>query len=673
MRAYGLKSFAILMIWGCLATAQAQSSFSYETNVSSPAFLQTLHKVDQALPAKMRQAFADFGAVQVNVQSLNKETLNLDQICGSSQIETGSILGMHQRQSGKTQIYVDPAVVSAAEAGKVCANTGRSAQSLLEEVLFHETAHAYDFLDFPSKQEAQYHQYCQNLWNYYLQGERRGQNELASTFAQLPAQCQTSLREKKSTLISSSDLYQQIILFKGDARSGSFKNKKPERSVDNYEYTNAAEFLAVNFSYYMQDPEYACRRPRQASFFKEYFGMDPFPNRTCSTNYQLMMAAASGTNAIRDLDPSRVYRIDFLTVSPGKGIASRFGHSMFRVVVCAPEHKSLVTGQMIPATPYGPDCVKDEDYHVMLTFYGGVNDVKISLYKGIMGGYPSLLMAYNFAQKVEDYTRYDMRSLTTYPLKFSEEQKKNFLDTVLELTWEYSGDYKFASNNCATESYSLIKSSVTNSMGDYINYQFASPVTPNGALESLEKEALLDTVQTKVYNSKQTLYAKALEITAPIFPEGPSLGLGFFQTTTAAQRADKYAHLQNATTLQLDALLVIEEYFSGLLALDLQRNVANYYFVNQYNNPGYKAQIQNLMNFSFQQDYAKRGYGVPLKDELDANLRMQQSAEQAQQGQQQGEDKNLQAQFGGQFAELNLIQKNIETIRSLLNSTKGTL
>ncbi|HAQ88485.1 MAG TPA: hypothetical protein DCR78_18895, partial [Pseudomonas sp.] len=125
---------------------------------------------------------------------------------------------------------------------------------------------------------------------------------------------------------------------------------------------------------------------------------------------------------------------------------SRWGHSMLRLVICA------------PGRPRGPDCRLDLDHHLVLSFRAFVGDVQLSSWNGLTGVYPSRLFVLPLGQVIDEYTKVELRSLASIPLKLQREEIENLVIRSAEMHWSYDGDYYFLSNNCAVETLKLLRS-----------------------------------------------------------------------------------------------------------------------------------------------------------------------------------------------------------------------
>ncbi len=253
------------------------------------------------------------------------------------------------------------------------------------------------------------------------------------------------------------------------------KNIQAMRSADVYELVSIAESFAVNVEYFTMDPEFLCRKPSMFNYFKQLFNVDPFPSRACKVNNTVMVSTSGSGYVPTVIDPSRVYRIDYLMASPGKGIESGFGHSMFRIIMCAPERIDPISNRLIPATPFGKKCLEDRLFHLVASYRANVEDAKLNYVKGLVGGYPSMLFILNFSDVLDEYNRDELRDVVSHPLKLTVKEREDFILKLKEEHWNYRGSYKFINNNCAVESYDLLKSSL-----DRVQLSSKSSVSPEG-------------------------------------------------------------------------------------------------------------------------------------------------------------------------------------------------
>lgn len=253
-------------------------------------------------------------------------------------------------------------------------------------------------------------------------------------------------------------------------------NGQVARSPDIYELSNAREFVAVNMEYFLLDPDYACRRPSLARFLSEHFGWSPTNATPCDTGYAYLNAGRDfDKQALANLDPERVYEVDYLLAEANQNMASRWGHSMLRLVICA------------PGRPRGPDCRLDLDQHLVLSYRAFVGDVQLSSWDGLTGAYPSRLFVLPLAQVIEEYTKVELRSLASVPLTLPRDRLEQLVARAVEQHWSYDGDYFFVSNNCAVETLKLLRSGT-----DLPRLQDLDSITPIGLLEVLEARGLAD-------------------------------------------------------------------------------------------------------------------------------------------------------------------------------------
>ncbi len=154
---------------------------------------------------------------------------------------------------------------------------------------------------------------------------------------------------------------------------------------------------------------------------------------------------ADGQVGWLDLDPARVYAIDYLFAEGNDAPMSRWGHAMLRLVICAPGRAP------------GPDCRLDLSYHRVLSFRAFVDDVQISTWRGLTGGYPSRLFVLPLEQVIDDYTQVQLRALSSLPLALDRHGIDAVLERAARLHWSYDGRYAFISNNCAVETWKLLR------------------------------------------------------------------------------------------------------------------------------------------------------------------------------------------------------------------------
>ena len=248
-----------------------------------------------------------------------------------------------------------------------------------------------------------------------------------------------------------------------------------DRSPDRYELSKPSEFVAVNLEHFLLDPDYACRRPALHNYFSGRFHWSP-QHAACAPGQVFLQAdPEEDETALLTLEPSRVYAVDYLLAEANEQPMSRWGHSMLRLVICAPGRAP------------GPDCRLDLRYHRVLSFRAFVDDVQISSWRGLTGSYPSRLFLLPLDQVIDEYTKVELRGLQSIPLRLDQAEIAQLLERAAQLHWTYDGRYYFISNNCAVETFKLLHDGVPRLAGDSL-----SSITPTGLLRRLKKAGIAD-------------------------------------------------------------------------------------------------------------------------------------------------------------------------------------
>ncbi|MGP6429855.1 MULTISPECIES: DUF7844 domain-containing protein [Pseudomonas] len=254
-------------------------------------------------------------------------------------------------------------------------------------------------------------------------------------------------------------------------------NRQIARSPDLYEISSPKEFVAVNMEYFLLDPSYACRRPALYRYYQEHFGWAPPAKDECAKTFAFLNAGNDfAKQPLGQVDPERVYAVDYLLAEANQNWVSRWGHSMLRLVICA------------PGRPRGPDCRLDLDQHLVLSYRAFVGDVQLSSWDGLVGKYPSRLFVLPLAQVIDEYTKTELRSLASVPLNLSRSEIEGVVEHAAEMHWSYDGNYFFLSNNCAVEGLKLLRSGSNNAKLTGLD-----SIMPNGLLEVLKGRGLADT------------------------------------------------------------------------------------------------------------------------------------------------------------------------------------
>lgn len=426
------------------------------------------------------------------------------------------------------------------------------------------------------------------------------------------------------------------------------KNIDAMRSADPYEFKNLSEAYAVNLEYFVMDPEFACRRPAMFEYFKRTLEFDPFPNRICEPSNTVMMSTASGFYPVK-LDWQRVYRIDYLLASPGSDLSSGFGHSMFRIILCAPERFDSISNKMIKATPFGAKCLEDKLFHLVVSYRANIEDATMNYLKGIFGGYPLMLFILNFSDVLDEYNRDELRNVESFPLELSLKDKNNFINKVLEEHWNYRGSYKFITNNCAVESYDLLKGALETS-----RLQRERSLTPQGVLEDLDRLEFL----TLKSESREMFRARTEQLIqahqsaygakkSDAKNEKKAL-LQFISKSTSTERLERFSvfskeimessNLHTGVSLMKKALIrassfsVIEQQILRTETSVFRKKAAEVFMDADNANAKKLTKILQQTGAIFNQrftDSAMAGYGVPLLHEILTPDEVEQKMEQS--------------------------------------------
>lgn len=345
--------------------------------------------------------------------------------------------------------------------------TGRPHGTVRRELLatvLHELTHLYDRARLWSQEDRVLLQRCRlrqsSLGPVGLPDVCRGQTERRFTLSDDPR------------LLDLAGWPQQV----GRRGMRERTNGQIARSPDTYELSNPREFVAVNMEYFLLDPGYACRRPSLARYLTEHFAWTPAGQRTCEPDLAYLNAGRDfARQPLGRLDPERVYQVDYLLAEANQAWASRWGHSMLRLVICA------------PGRPRGPDCRLDLDHHLVLSYRAFVGDVQLSSWDGLTGVYPSRLFVLPLEQVIEEYTKVELRSLASVPLNLQRDELEQLVVRAAEQHWSYDGDYYFISNNCAVETLKLLRSGSA-----HPRLQALDSIMPNGLLDTLVARGLAD-------------------------------------------------------------------------------------------------------------------------------------------------------------------------------------
>jgi len=387
------------------------------------------------------------------------------------------------------------------------------------------------------------------------------------------------------------------------------QNHFSDRSPDAYELTAPDEFVAVNLEYFLLDPEYACRRPALYRYFSEHFGWAPSA-QTCQLELPYLQAE-EGEPPLLQLDPARVYAIDYLLAEGNEKPMSRWGHSMLRLVVCA------------PGRALGPDCRQDLSHHRVLSFRAFVGDVQISSWRGLTGSYPSRAFLLPLDQVIDEYTKVELRGLRSVPLQLEQSEIATLLERAAQLHWSYDGRYYFISNNCAVETYKLLHDGVPR-----LAEASLSSISPTGLLDRLQESGIADASvlddPAEAVRLGYRFEAASAHYQAMFDIARTALGLPQSQVVDwfALSPGERQPWLQVADQRTSAALLLLEE--ASLRRQELQSyDELKRHFLGRGTAGGKAPDIEAIRDFLQSGGFLSRpstllpvgGYGLPLAEE----------------------------------------------------------
>nr|BFD64701.1 DUF4105 domain-containing protein [Bdellovibrio sp. HM001] len=491
-----------------------------------------LQQAEALLPASIKQAFKK--PVEVRFESLKEHG---DHALGK--LAWGSI---------RIDLKAVPEIL---RGEKNATPTNRTHQTFYREILatvIHETIHAYDRLNVHDAQEARMIEQCK---------EEKERDHAQRTSPECRAY------ENMYRSYSQNPYFTMIAGFV-DSDESWMKHRSP----DIYELTSAYESFPVNMEYFLMDPDYACRRPSLYHLFRTKFNHTPFPNSRCQVPLNYVIPDFKGKNSpLRTIDPSRIYQIHYLLAGEGEAMMSGWGHSMFRIVMCSPERKVV-----------GPECLKDLNDHIVLSYRAFVNSIQINTLKGLTGDYPSRLFLVPMNQVIEEYTKTELRDLNSVPLNLTRDEIRQFIIRTIETHWSYDGKYYFTSNNCAVESLNLMKGSIFRP-----GLMEVSIKTPMGLQKELLRLKIAD--NRMLSNRVQAInngylfdsYKDRYEMSFNVLRQSLRLGHKDFQEflkLPAAQRAQIYARISSlegkTRTKSAAAIVLLENGAHRFLKADIK-------------------------------------------------------------------------------------------------------
>lgn len=196
---------------------------------------------------------------------------------------------------------------------------------------------------------------------------------------------------------------------------------------------------------YQSSTDFACRYPAYARHFRQSGRVSPPSDSSvvCTAPLPLLMADPERGLVLANLDVERVSAVHLLFAGKADdSLVSRFGHVALRVLVC-PQG-------VMPANDPEKRCDANLSEHLVLGFQAYVDDTRISITRGIFGGYQTHLMVMPFMETYQQYAVAEFRELHSLPLLMSRQQRQDFLRAMVQLHWSHESDYRFFTRNCAT-------------------------------------------------------------------------------------------------------------------------------------------------------------------------------------------------------------------------------
>jgi hypothetical protein len=360
---------------------------------------------------------------------------------GLAKSQRGSIYGKTQKSFWSSQYRVRlnrqflPIILGGSRRAEQYACGHGNAYRLAQATLLHELSHVYDDENYPANHDPQEMHLRSQCQEWLGPSPRRDE---------APSECRPVIGVRHS--VSDRIEWKNLFNWNAGILDNQPRNQLSFRSPDAYEYANLKEAFAVNMEHFLLDPEYACRRPEVFNFLSEHFQFKPEGLTACRVNTKLRL---SSKPSVVDLDWTRLYEVHYLMAAKGTQAESSFGHSMFRLVFCSPQRKEV-----------NEECLKDQQYHVVISFRASIDGLQTNRIKGLTGQYPSQMFIYSLSQIISEYTVAQFRDLVSIPMKLTESEKQRFVQRILQYYWEYQGRYYFITNNCATEAVNFVKGTV---------------------------------------------------------------------------------------------------------------------------------------------------------------------------------------------------------------------
>ncbi|MBC7427052.1 MAG: hypothetical protein H7336_00480, partial [Bacteriovorax sp.] len=211
-------NFKYVVFFFALYSSAYAGEFKLISNNKTNAVNNILKEISSELPKSMKETIAK----EVTVQFKNLNTIDVSKI--DDKCSDRIILGRDSMLPGNSTIEIDNVFAKEIQNGNRSINCAhKDIKTYLKSTIVHELAHMYD------------------------QNKSISKNTL---FLNIGGWVTKGMLIKKRTNM----------------------NQRDERSPDRYEFKNAAETFAVNFEFFLYDPEYKCRRETYYEFYASTFG-----------------------------------------------------------------------------------------------------------------------------------------------------------------------------------------------------------------------------------------------------------------------------------------------------------------------------------------------------------------------------------------------------------------
>lgn len=336
-----------------------------------------------------------------------------------------------------------------------------------------------------------------------------------------------------STVVSERKRYRVIGGGWNDGKPGEYNKTEFAvwpRAVNPFSFADDAQtHFAYHMEFFLLDPYFECRQPVIFEYFKQNFG-DHFQSvrrGVCKVNTLMRVDtqdSTSGTTVVDleyyDLNPQKVDQIYYYRAGSGDGIASAFGHSMYRVS-SKPGQDILVGGCADNQFEANPDC------DLVINHRANPMELRLDQGRAVFGGYPSQLLVAPVYDIMTEYGDSELRHIYRIPLgnktargfqPMNEPDKARFLYASLEQYWTYLGDYRFITNNCADEAMRLYQIA-----SEHPGIQHANILTPRAidqsvfdrlgladlsVLEGIKETGFITGLWEKIFGKSQKRYLR---------------------------------------------------------------------------------------------------------------------------------------------------------------------